>query len=157
MADRGRRRKMHFMSSRPQFSLRVLFFIIAVVGLAAATVAPVRDDNEVAKNAQAALTLTLCVAFPAMFTAASIQTEGYFKTFCIGNLFPALTALCVLSLGLAMGWCGILSPSGDFGTHIRGLASFTIRMWAAMPACGLLCVFFHWLLRISPTNKIADD
>lgn len=77
------------MPSRPQFSLRVLFFVMAMVCLASATVAELPEEQKFATTAQDVLRIVLCIALPAMFLAGAVAKRGYERTMYIGGLFAA--------------------------------------------------------------------
>src|SRR5689334_11913924 len=86
------------MPSRMQFSLRTMLFVVVMVCLVVATVSPVPAGQQIAASAQTLLRAALCVAVPAMFATGAIHSRGYRRTFFVGGLFPAVTALVIVCL-----------------------------------------------------------
>ncbi|MGH7136686.1 MAG: hypothetical protein ACREHD_13165, partial [Pirellulales bacterium] len=147
------------MLSRPQFSLRVLLFVTAMVCLAAATLhrAPPKDwyggDQQwgelgFAVHVQAWLRLAACVVFPAALIAAAAARGGYSRAFCLGALLPAGVPLLLVLYGTA----GIL----EFTNVFRGYAVLSHMLserigalWLCAPCVGFVCVVIRWFLSMS--------
>jgi hypothetical protein len=151
------------MPSRPQFSLRMLMFVVVIVCLAAATVSPVPAGQQIAAIAQTLLRAALCVAFPAMLATGAIHARGYRRTFFVGGLFPAVTALVIVCLGIASQWnmpagWNVASGMVDLWGTTDARASFLVGLWAFVPISGLVCVFTQWLLGLgAATDRRRDD
>jgi hypothetical protein len=144
------------MPSRPQFSLRMLLFVVVIVCLAAATLSPLPAGQEIASYAQILLRAMLCIALPAMLTTGAIHERGYRRTFFVGALFPTATALLTVCVGIAGQWDTIIyGPSEmlSLWQSTQGRAWFIAGLWAFAPVCGLVCVFFHWVFQLGTIAK----
>lgn len=144
------------MPSRPQFSLRVLLFVMAMVCLAAATLhrAPPKDwyggDQQwvelgFAVHVQAWLRLAGCVVFPAALVAAAVARGGYSRTFCLGALLPAGVPLLLVLYGTA----GVLELADVFpgyGVLSHMLSERIGSLWLCAPCVGFVCVVVRWFL-----------
>ncbi|HQU47327.1 MAG TPA: hypothetical protein PK867_31280, partial [Pirellulales bacterium] len=165
------------MPSRPQFSLRMLLFVMAMVCLAAATIAPLRppprplppmlpggggggggwewEDLGFAIHAQAWLRLAACVVFPAVVVASAVARGAYTRTFCLGALLPAAIPLVLVSLDFSVAndielIDGRVAEEAiqDLGKESYGLAERITTLWACIPCMGLTGVLARWLLRM---------
>lgn len=140
------------MPSRPQFSLRMLFFMTAMVCLASATVAELPEEQTSATAAQDVLRVVLCIVFPAMFLAQAIAKRGYERTMYLGGLFaasiPLLRAFATLYGRIAS------EPLQTFSQQLflfpgalwLDRRAFAV-MWALIPCASLICFLVHWLWR----------
>lgn len=141
------------MSSRPQFSLRVLLFAAVMVCLAAATVPAPREggglpqDQLLARRTHAVVRLALCVVFPAMLVGGSVVRTGYARTFWLGGILPALVPFLLASSDAFE--VAYYSDEGIGPADVVQsfeMASYAL-VWALAPSIGLAGVLFHWLLK----------
>lgn len=141
------------MSSRPQFSLRLLLFAGVMVCLAAATVPAPRKGGGLpqgqllARRTHAVVRLALCVVFPAMLVGGSVVRTGYARTFCLGGILPALVPFLLASsdaFEVAYYSAEGIGPADVVQSF--EMASYAL-VWALVPSIGLTGVLFHWLLR----------
>lgn len=162
------------MLSRPQFSLRMLLFVVVTVCLAAATLSPtdypapgslfrgltIPETMSMAAHAQGALRVVMCVALPATLIAGALQPRRHQQTFCIGALFPALAGMTVVVLrchfaldGLnkylqAYGNRGILMSLDFLWKSLPQLRYELAIAWALAGGCGVIAVFGDEVLRV---------
>lgn len=141
------------MSFRPQFSLRVLLFVMAMVCLAAATVGEPPAPQTLMANGQAMLRILLCVMFPALLLTGTLQSRGYSRSFFIGGLFAALAAAAIACLevydDLAMASEDTLpSQLAEIWLRLPQFRWMFAIVWLFIPVTGLACVLFHRLLRL---------
>ncbi|HET6880431.1 MAG TPA: hypothetical protein VFI31_09765 [Pirellulales bacterium] len=141
------------MSSRPQFSLRTLLFVMLMVCLAAATLhrAPpfewvngdqLWDELGLAVRVQAWLRLAACVVFPAALVAAAVAGGGYRRAFCLGSLLPAAIPLVLLS-------CASAEQRGELayiGVISHMLSERIAALWVCAPCVGFVCVVVRWFV-----------
>jgi hypothetical protein len=158
------------MTSRPQFSLRMLMFVMVMVCLAAATATPLPrpspmslppdaaggggagwEEYGFAIHAQSWLRLAACIAFPAVFTAGANVRRGYLKTFCLGAILPSAMPLwlvcCAVSTSLFAEF-RFDEVIESYAVNAYVLAKLIAFFWVCAPCVGLACVFFRWFLRV---------
>jgi hypothetical protein len=158
------------MSSRPQFSLRTLLFVMLMVCLAAATLhhAPPKEWNGseqeweelgLAVHVQAWLRLAACIVFPAALVAAAVASGGYSRTFCLGALLPASVPLLVvssISTDLSSLNGGALADVFAYlGVISHMLSERIAALWLCMPCIGFICVLVCWLLPVPQQGDAA--
>lgn len=152
------------MTSRPQFSLRLLLLVMLIVCLAAATLhrAPPKDWNggdqeweELGRavHVQSWLRLAACVVFPAAIIAAAAARGGYSRAFCLGALLPV--ALPLVLMAYALGDRGVLLPGnvGYMSVISHMLSERIAALWLCAPCVGFVCVVVRWFL---PTPRQWD-
>jgi hypothetical protein len=145
------------MPSRPQFSLRMLLFVMVMVCLAAATLhrAPPPDwhgsdqeweDLGFAVHVQSWLRLAACVVFPAALVAAAVARGGYSRALCLGALLPAAIPMVLVTYDLGPingGWADAFTYLAVMSYM---LSERIAALWLCMPCIGFICVLACWLL-----------
>lgn len=133
------------MPYRPQFSLRMLLLVVVMASLIAATVAPTQttapetiafypegpQPMSLGAHVQGALRIVLCVTLPAMIVAGLVQPRRYVRTFCIGALFPALTALTIVCLRVDFSLEGMHKLLQAYGS--QGILMTLGGLWQLLP------------------------
>lgn len=145
------------MTSRPQFSLRMLLFVMLMVCLAAATFhrAPPKEwhggeqeweELGLAVHVQSWLRLAACVVFPAALVAAAVARGGYSRVFCLGALLPAAIPLVLVSYATPEP-SGVLADDFDHVSVLSHmLAERIAALWLCAPCVGFVCVIVRWFL-----------
>jgi hypothetical protein len=117
---------------RPQFSLRSMFVLVAVVSVVLAVMFTLPDTPA------GFVLLFTSFALPAGLTVVVIYGSGYLRTICIGSLFPAGTLL----FGLGLLWGIMLVNDGPpTPDHLIELAQ-------GMGQEGRAFVGFTWVLSL---------
>lgn len=130
---------------RPQFSLRSMLVLVAVVSVVLAVMFTLPDTPA------GFVLLFTSFALPAGLTVVLIYRPGYLRTFCIGALFPAGTLLG----GLALVLVAIVIDNGlptpdELAALADGIGSagraFVGFVWVLSLLTGLLAVGLRRLL-----------
>lgn len=141
------------MADRPQFSLRMLLFIMVTVCITAATVADLPKNPRLGRHIQTATSAALCVVLPAIFTAGAIRSQGYTQSFWIGGLSPALGPLMMASVILFKTDNAILSDKAMYFWWLLSQRRYLFTtVWAIIPCASALSLFAHWLLTFGQTQ-----
>ncbi|MGD0900181.1 MAG: hypothetical protein ABR915_20285 [Thermoguttaceae bacterium] len=138
-----------------QYSLRTLFLVTTLVAVlcAALFTAPVWFSG---------VTLVLLgVLVPMGLVVAIIYARGYFRTFCIGALFPAIPALLVSLYMIAA-----ISFTSDFSTFFSSSdpEDFHFHIGVGVGAalgllvlCGLFAMLVRWLVEPRRTGFVPHS
>lgn len=154
---------MAHMLARPQFSLRTLLFVTAVVCLAAAAVAPLSpppkpdgwgwEDLGFAIHAQALVRLSACTLFPAMVTAGIFSRHRPLRTFCIAAFPPMALPLILICFNAAITL--MYAPVIRFNDSIKpfqaaawGWKDRIAGLWMCAPCIGFSGLCFRWILAL---------
>ena len=148
------------MSSRPQFSLRLMLFVTAMVCLAAATARLSPSDasstQRVAVQLQSYLRLAECLLFPAILTAWAVAKGGRSRTFCLGAILPAaMPMILVCFYSSALRHNPFTERPASVMEELSMVSFFWVERITAFWVCALLAgisaVFFRWFL---PTGEV---
>ncbi len=156
------------MRAGPQFSLRTLLFVTAVVCLAAAASARIElpstpdgggwDDLGLAIRIQTLVRLAACIAFPTMTAAGAFSRNRAIRAFCIGATLPAalpLMLVCVTDADSLRypGPGGIRDAMTEFQKSALGLRNRIVSLWACALCIGFISVIFRWFLNLGDNNS----
>ncbi|HEX7380251.1 MAG TPA: hypothetical protein VF278_24255 [Pirellulales bacterium] len=146
------------MTSRPQFSLRMLLVVTTLVCLAAATVNEPPENEQLLRGALALLRAALCVTFSAALTLGAMRADGYLKSFYIGGAVAAALPLLVLvevaarSIRYAVPLTD-LDLLSDLMTRFVKKSSphrwWFVMLWTSVPGLSLATAGFDRMFRFS--------
>ena len=128
----------------PQFGLRALFAVTLIAAVSCSLFFSM--PPAVATVALVAVSLVL----PAVLTTAAIYIRGYWRTFCIGALFPAGTMLLCTAIVL------VIHSISAYQNNVGVWLEFAERVapyyrpyvgacWAGCLSVGLIAMFVRWL------------
>ena len=127
---------------RMQFSLRTMFVLTTCVAVACTLLFAVPDPVVVP------LLLAVTIALPAVLTTFIVYGGSYLRTFCIGALFPAATALYASAWFLGFFLMGSAEDLAvvESGTFERTYRWYAGTSWLLAIVVGLICVGACWLV-----------
>lgn len=135
--------------TRRRFFIRAALFTTAAACLAAMIALPAPADSRLAVT-QSWLSECLCIFFGAVLATGAVQGSGYFKTFCLGGVLPALLAVVWLYVAILFLDLTYSRTSGlsqwvfVFEDDMRLLWAVH---WAFIPVLGAACVVCDWLVQ----------
>jgi hypothetical protein len=140
------------MSARPQFSLRWLMFVMALLGMAAATIVELPEEKKLAFVTQGLVRVALCVAFPAMLLAGAVSARGYVRSMCIGGFVAAAVPLVTVFAAVYGAFAHLFLKTFAQRLHDIFLGLWFLRrllavLWALIPCASFACLSLHWLWR----------
>ncbi|HET6880432.1 MAG TPA: hypothetical protein VFI31_09770 [Pirellulales bacterium] len=158
------------MSARPQFSLRILLFVMAMVCLAAGSAAPLPlpperpvlgggvgwswSDMGFAIHTQALLRSAACLVFPAVLVAGAVARGGAVRLFCVGALFPTILPLAMLlfeaseSAWYVVADARVADAANTLGMSSHGFQHRITALWIWAACSGFACALYGSWLRL---------
>lgn len=152
---------LHAKLTPRRFALRGTLFVVLVIGLAAMSAIPTDTRKTRLVIPQIWLAESLCLFFAAALAVGAVRAAGYFKTFCIGGLLPALLAVVWLFVTVTI----FSVHRDDTLTLLRWQSSFDsndqtrfllVGHWAMIPVLGTAFVACDWVWRRGRLNSKSE-